>query len=66
MSKVYVIEWGEYGTTVHASAEASVIDHEGRPGWERTWAKTNGMTLDVRDVPHGAVWTDEAEEVRGE
>ena len=60
MSKVYVIEWVNSPTTVHASAEAAREDHAGSPGWEQTWAKTNGMTMDVDDVPSDAVWTDGA------
>jgi len=60
MSKVYMIEWLGSPATVHASAEASAEDHAGRPGWEQTWAETNGMPMHPRDVPHDAVWTDGA------
>jgi len=61
---VYVVDWGadfEYPPTVHASKEAAIEDHAGRPGWEHWQIRTHGQYMDVDDVPVGAEWTNGAE-----
>jgi hypothetical protein len=60
MTTLHVIEWGEWGVTVHASHGAAMDDYAGRPRWERDWAATHGVDVAVEDVPEGAVWSDGA------
>jgi len=64
--KVYAVNWPDDTTTVYASKNDAVLELIWRPDWERDWAWTSGILMHPRDVPHDAVWTDGAKEVRGE